>query len=423
MNQHPWGVRWLVIAAISVRLAAAGALALGPWTNSPAELAGWDVERFQEIADTDGRAWVDHEVEYPPGSVVAIEAIARPTVVGTHRTLVVTSLLIDGAIALLVALIGGRRAGAWYLLLGLPLVPMGLLRLDLWSAALAVLAVVALGQRRPKTFAVLTTLAALVKVWPALLVAPAAALGRWRAVGWTAALMTLGGLAWIGWAGWSLDPVSQVISLRGATGWHIESVPGSMVALFGDAEPELQFNAYRIGSLSPLLVRFGQALAIATTIGLAVGGYRAVARRRTDQPGSDRDDLRITAVVMVGAVSALIVTAPLLSPQFLLWLTPWAALAMAGSDGNPGPGRKARHLVWSVGAATLTTGATLTIFGPPDLDVPAAAVLLLIRDGFLVLTVAIALQTLYRLEPLAPENRAADHAASQPPDTLPPGTG
>lgn len=393
-------MRWLVIAAIAVRLLAAGALAFGPWTDSASDLAGWDVERFQEIAEADGRPWVDNPVEYPPGSVVIIEAIAGATTVGTHRTLVLSSLFIDGAIAAIVTLTGGRRAGAWYLLLGLPLVPMGLLRFDLWSVVFAVAAVFALSQRKPRAFAVLATLGALIKAWPVLLLAPALALGRWRAAGLAIAAMGLSGLVWIGWAGWSLEPVSQVLSLRGASGWHVESVPGSVTALLGTSEPELQFNAYRIGALQQWLVRLGQAVTVAVVVALGVYGRRAAAHlpdRRAGTGGRElegraHDEVVIVATVLAGSVSALIVTAPLLSPQFLLWLTPWAALAAPGPDQDgsltPPP------LCWPVGAATVLTGTTLAAFGPPNLAAPLPAILLLARDGLLVFTIVVALRLL-----------------------------
>ena len=46
------------------------------YADLPAYLAGWDVARFHQLADQPGRHWVDHEVEYPPGSVVLIEGLS-----------------------------------------------------------------------------------------------------------------------------------------------------------------------------------------------------------------------------------------------------------------------------------------------------------------------------------------------------------
>ncbi len=55
-----------------VLVAAAAVLVAGPWTDQATELAGWDVARFQQMADEPGRPYADHEVEYPPGSVVLV---------------------------------------------------------------------------------------------------------------------------------------------------------------------------------------------------------------------------------------------------------------------------------------------------------------------------------------------------------------
>ena len=57
-------------------------------------------------------------------------------------------------------------------------------------------------------------------------------------------------------------PVDQVLSLRGATGWHVESLVGALVALFTDADATLELNAYRIGTLRPTLVTLGRVGAV-----------------------------------------------------------------------------------------------------------------------------------------------------------------
>ncbi|MDH3682459.1 MAG: hypothetical protein OEV40_21200, partial [Acidimicrobiia bacterium] len=113
-------MRWLLIGAVALRVAAAVLLVAGPWTNEAEELVGWDVARFQALADESGRHWVDHPVEYPPGSVILIEAVASSGVVETHRTLAATSLAIDLGVAAVLGALTGRRAAATYLLIGLP---------------------------------------------------------------------------------------------------------------------------------------------------------------------------------------------------------------------------------------------------------------------------------------------------------------
>ncbi|MEM7341502.1 MAG: hypothetical protein AAF467_22805 [Actinomycetota bacterium] len=371
-------MRWLVAVAILVRVVAAVMLILGPWVDQPSELEGWDVARFQAIADLDGRPWVDEPVEYPPGSVFLIELLGRSSVVATHRVLVAASLLVDLGLAALLGALAGRRAAAAYLLLGLPLVPMGLLRFDLWAAALAAVAAIALRQRRPGSFAVIATVAALVKAWPVLLLAPAVALGRVRTVGVTLSVMAAAGLGWMAYAGFSIEPVRQVVTLRGATGWHVESIGGIATALTSDQPVEQQLDAFRIGSV-PAVVRIAfPAVTLGVTAVLAALGWRARQRLGADD---------LIAIVMLGTVSALLVPSTLLSPQFLLWLTPWAAvLAGTPETRSSADALTPRHRLVLVGltaAAIVLTGVTLAVFGPPRLAETLPAALLAGRTALL----------------------------------------
>lgn len=373
-------MRRLAAVLILVRVVAAGVLVLGPWTDSPAELAGWDVERFWTLAGLRGQPWVDEPVEYPPGSVALIDTVTLGGSLGlvaTHRILVMASLAVDLALATLIGRLRSLRAATLYLGLGLPLVPMGLLRFDLWAALAAVGAVALLIGQRPRWFGLAATAGALIKVWPALVVVGAAARGRWLAVWWAAVLGTVAVLVWLGWAG-SVDPLHQVVSLRGATGWHVESVAGSLAVLAGQGPAELQLDAFRVGTLNPTLVLIGRAMALATMGLLVTLGLRWSPAQSGD--GDDPDELGVVAVVVLGAVTALVVTAPLLSPQFLLWLTPWAALLTDGQS-------QSRLLAWLVGAATLMTGVVLTVFGPSGVDTNVPALVLLARDVVLVAVV------------------------------------
>ncbi|MDH3680337.1 MAG: hypothetical protein OEV40_10365, partial [Acidimicrobiia bacterium] len=370
---------------------AAVLLVAGPWTNEAEELVGWDVARFQALADESGRHWVDHPVEYPPGSVILIEAVASNGVVETHRTLAATSLAIDLGVAAVLGALTGRRAAATYLLIGLPLVPMGLVRFDLWSVAAAVLAVAALRQRRSGAFAALTAIGALIKVWPALLVAVSVSLGRRAATVAAIAALLLAGAGWLAYGGWSLDPIDQVLSLRGATGWHVESFGGNLTALTTDEGPERQLDAFRIGRLDDRIVTAGRALTVAAVGLLVVLGRRASRHGRPvgtksamTEAGGDDLDLEVVALVMLGSTAVLLVTAPLLSPQFLLWLTPWAALLPLHRSRPALP-------VMLTGGATTLTGGVLALYGPPRLAETVPALVLLVRNGLLAATVVAAI--------------------------------
>ncbi len=393
----------LIQVAVAARVAAALVLILGPWTDSAVDLAGWDIERFMAIAADAGRAWRDTPVEYPPGSVVVFDLLDRwawfgsETVVSAHRLLVVLGLVAD----LTVAAVLGRRhrsSAAAYLLLGLPLVPMGLVRLDLVVTLPAVAAaIVAIGPRtelhdnahrstrapdepgRVVVAGVLVAIGVMIKLWPVLLIPALWSVRRGRSAAAAVGACGLATLAWLAWADAGLDPIRQVVELRGATGWHVESV-GGVVTVLADTiglralDPSegvrLELNAYRVGTLSPALVTLGRALAVAALSALVLRARRA----------DGRSPLQALAAVMLGATAALIVTAPLLSPQFLLWLTPWAALLVAGEVRVT---RRPPTPVVLTAAATVITGVVLAVFGPPDLADPSAAVMLAVRNGVL----------------------------------------
>lgn len=396
----------LTWVSVALRIAAAAALVVGPWTDEAAELAGWDIERFMIIAGDAGRAWRDNAVEYPPASVAVFEILDRLSgggsagLVMAHRILVAVTLAIDLAVAWLLGR-RDRRMRLAYLLLGLPLVPMGLLRLDLLAVLAAVAASLVVidplmstedGDHGRSTAAgpavvlagAFVALGVMIKLWPVLLIPALWATRRERAAAAAVAGCALCTVGWLLWADSGLDPIRQIVDLRGATGWQLESVGGVATAL-GDAlgitpldqgeGVRLELNAFRIGTVVPWLVTLGRALAVAAIVALA---WRA---RRNPWPTTPWPmTLPAFGAVMLGGVAALVVSSPLLSPQFLLWLTPWAALlASEGGDGHRIP----TPVILTAGA-TVTTGAALAFFGPSELAHPVAAVVLAGRNALLI---------------------------------------
>ncbi len=372
------------MVAIVIRVVAIGVLLLGPWTDEATELSGWDAERFQEIADRDAAAWVDQPIEYPPGSVALFDLIAGDDVVSTNRAIIVVSAIAEVAGTALLWRRFGARAAKGFTILGLPLVPMGYLRLDLVVTIIAAAAAVALvsgphksgrtGRLGQAAFAALVVIGAMIKLWPALLIMGAVGIGRRSAALFTAALGALAGLIWLGVVGDGLEPLDQVLSLRGATGWHLESLPGALIALVDDGEPRLELNAFRIGTISDPLVLVGRALAVLMTIALAVAAAAHSGERGLP--------VRRLGLVMLGSVAALMITAPLVSPQFVLWLTPWGALLLVDrGDGGPEDDEPALDRpLWLLAAAVVLTGFTLTAFGPANLAQTVPALLLTVRN-------------------------------------------
>ena len=376
-------MRSLWVIAIGARFFAAGLLLFGPWIDEPNELDGWDTDRFQQIVDSPGTAYVDFDVEYPPGTVVLIEVLAQGNVVDTTRVLIVSSLLVDLAIAAILIKKWNQRAGLTYLWLGLPLLAAGLLRFEPDVGLPATVAAAALleptqrrepaGKAATAVFALATVAGAMIKVWPIFLIPAALGVRQRRPAAAAATLGLAVGLVWIRFSGF--DAISQVTTLRGATGWHLESIPGSLAALLTNSDSFLEADAFRIGSLNSSLVTAGRVTAVLLVLTLTTLSWR----RERSSSGAD------LSLVMLAAVSTMLITAPLLSPQFLLWLTPWAAMLLAERN---------RPLVILTALAVGITGLVLVSFGPPNLDHPAAAAALLLRDALLIAIVVLTVRDL-----------------------------
>ncbi len=380
----------LAAAGVIARVAAAGALIFGPWTNEASELSGWDIERFWEIAGINGRHWVDDPVEYPPGSVALIELLVGSSLVAAHRLIVALSLVVDLGLAAVLDRWVNRKAAAAYLVLGLPLVPGGLLRFDLWVALFATAALLTLPWRKPGRFGLLVAVGAAIKIIPVVLIPLALATRRFRSA---AAAAALGVAAVVGWVAYgSTDAIGQVLSLRDATGWHVESLPGALIALFGTETSRLEADAFRIGTLSTALLTVGRL------IFLGIVAVLVWARHRT------RNSTTLDAVTVLGMLAGLVVTAPLLSPQFLLWLTPFAAIVAANLGW--------RHPVAVVTmSAIVITGITLAIFGPPNLHNTEPAALLTIRNLLLVALVPLTFLELRRAHAVAADDDVSRYEA------------
>lgn len=381
---------WLWVAAIGIRVAAALVLAFGPATDTPEELDGWDANRFQQLATAPGRHWVDHAVEYPPGTVIIAEILAAgsaPDLHGTtangvtagsdpmsgvvvaNRRLIALSLLVDLGLAAMLYRWAAPTTSLTYLGLGTLMVPMGLLRLDLWAAFAATAGLLFLRRQRAAGVAVAMTVGWTIKVFPALILPVALAVRSWRAAATSLALSLAATGAWVAYGG--VDAIDQMLSLRDVTGWHLETVPGSIIALFSDEAPRLEADAYRIGSINENLVVAGRLATVGVVALVGWLAFRVPARHRDEA----------ATLMMLASTAALIVTASLLSPQFLLWLSPLAALLVERRSDL-----RRTEVVATAGAMGLTS-LVLGVFSPPGLDHPIAALGLLLRDGLLVVVI------------------------------------
>ena len=296
--------------------------------------------------------------EYPVAGVgvLAVPWLAAELFGGTLGTytwlLLASALLVDAAFTgALHCVQGPGRTGAlavW--LLGVPLLgATSVARFDIVPGVLAGAALLLLA-RRPRLAALAAAVGAAVKLWPALLL-PAMAGRRegrgpvLRVAAAVAGFVVAGTVAVAGW-GRLVSPfafqsgrglqIESVAASPAMVGWVVS--PGSYTVSYGPA------HAFEVtGPGVPVLVHLSTALTVLVAVGLLVLWWRLWRAGGTVQ-----------AVCWAGlaAVTGFVVSSRVLSPQYLLWLLPMAAAAVAVA------GRcRAAQLRWAAGllvAALLT---------------------------------------------------------------------
>jgi Glycosyltransferase family 87 len=331
-----------------------------------------DTIRYHNIAISDGRPYRDFDVEYPPVMLAAIEAVEGGDVRSTTVRLMWSQLVLDVAIAAVVAWAWGRRAGIAYLVLGLPFVlyPFLYLRLDLLSVFLAVLALALVRRRHPAAGGATLAVACFAKVWPLVLV-PVLVVRR----AWGALAAFVGTAAWVAWAG--IDGPVQVLTFRGARGWEFESTVGALLRSIGGATPRIEGGAYRVGEMADV-TRSLFTLALVAAVVLV---WLAAARAKPRGPGV------LDGLGPVAAIVAFLVLSPLLSPQFFAWLLPFAAIAAAYGE------RLVARLTFVVGGLSV---ALLALLGELIHGGTLALFVLAVRNTLLIALLAVAAIRLVR---------------------------
>lgn len=148
----------------------------------------------------------------------------------------------------------------------------------------------------------------LAKLWPALAI-PSLLFERRRAGVWALAATLVSTAAWLAW---SPSGPWQVLSFRHATGWQMESTIGAALLLFG-AHPRFEEGAWRVGGSLPL----AQPLLLLVLVVAFAMIWRA------------RRDVVATALA---AIAVTLFVAPILSPQYVVWLLPLAAVGSARGE-------------------------------------------------------------------------------------------
>ena len=173
------------------------------------------------------------------------------------------------------------------------------------------------------------------KLWPFVLAPRLMAKGQRRGLAAFALVGAAGMALWVGLTG--TGGPEQVLTFRGAAGWQIESTIGSMVHSFGSAPARMEQGAMRVGAV-PDFARLGLPILGIALVGLV---WWLAARSRC------QEDRMLDGLAPLGAVTALLVTATILSPQYVSWLLPFAAIAWASGE---------RAVTWlTAGAALLST--------------------------------------------------------------------
>jgi len=397
------------MAALVVLRVVALAAALASHPDAERSTIGGDAVRYEQIASASGVPYRDVAIEYPPGAWAVIEAVHGRDLFDTQVRLGVSQLVCDLLAAAVLAWGFGRRAGLAYLVLGAPfaLYPFFYLRIDLVSVALAAAALALLHRRRDLTgevgAGVLLAAAVLTKLWPFALLPLLLVQRRWRALGACAVAGGAAGLVWIGAAG--IDGVLQVVSFRGARGWQLESVGGMVVHVLDPSRAHVEAGAWRTGVM-PIGSRQVLTVLSFATIGAAWWWAHASTRSAHDGPTGDRPDAARTRVLYglapTACVLGLLVFAPIISPQYILWLLPWVAISWALA-----PTR------WGVAATTvavsaLSTWSLASIKGQIDGNL-SATVPILVRNVLLVALLAVTLAELARRAAPTAAHPADDH--------------
>ena len=305
-------------AAVSLRdliglaLGICAQIGLAAWTAATAIngaltnlLVGDVVARYVRIAPIDA-PWVSEPVEFPPLGVAVIEPLAWVT--GRGNVLAV-HMIIQGMLLLMLWAVvwfgwgvrGLRRLLFWTL----PMLPILMLRIDAMSLLLVAAALVLVKRDRPVATGVAIAAGVLAKVWPGVLVLTLVR-RQWKAAVAGVAATALGTLVWMAFT--TADAPLQVLGFRGAKGWHMESVAGTVVRLVDGGTPDLEQGAWRFGDASWVLTLVLGVLAVAIVL-WACGRITEPARQ------------------LLVALPVVLIASPLLSVQYAAWLALPLALA------------------------------------------------------------------------------------------------
>ncbi|MBE4755964.1 glycosyltransferase 87 family protein [Streptomyces caniscabiei] len=320
--------------------------------------------------------------QYPPAAALAILSPALLPFLDYASAFFVLALLADLAVLALLLYAGTRPGRTWrgarVWVVGLPLLgPTVYARYDVMVTAVAVAALLA-GSRHPRAMGALTAFAALLKVWPALLL-----LGARRPAAWAWAAAT-GLVLAVGFA-LAMPGAFAFLTFQRDRGTEVESL-GALVfhvaRQFGwDGEVLLNYGSVEF---------LGPYVGIVSDAALALSGvafawlllWRVRARRFAPHTLADA---AFVGVLLFTATSRVI------SPQYMVWLVGLAAVCLCFRASRMG-----LPVVMVLVACFVTVLEFPVWFGHVVASDWLGVTLLFVRNGLLVLAALLAGVELWR---------------------------
>lgn len=342
--------------------------------------------------------------QYPPGAALAVLSPALLPFLGYAPAFFVLTLVADAVVLGLLLYTAGRPgrrpAGVWVWVGGLPLLgPTAYSRYDLMVTAVAVAALLA-GARRPRTMGALAAFGALLKVWPALLLAGVRR-GRTARRSWSAFTATAAGLLLL--AGTAVPGAFAFLTFQRERGTEVESLGGLVFQV-----------ARQFGWQGQVLLTYGSVefvgpyvhavSAVALGLTAAAFGWLLLWRLRArEYAPATPCDAAFTAVLLFTTTSRVI------SPQYLVWLVGLGAVCLVFRTSA-----MAVPVLLVVGATAVTFLEFPLGFDHVVAGDAVGLVLMCVRNGLLVVASLAAARALWRHTVPRHGRTAADGAAVGP---------
>ncbi|MGW0932530.1 glycosyltransferase 87 family protein [Streptomyces sp. NPDC002644] len=327
--------------------------------------------------------------QYPPAAALAILSPAVLPWLGYAEAFFVLAFLVDLLVFALLLRAGrgsGRSPhGAWLWTAGVPLLgPTVYARYDLMVTAVAVGALLALA-RRPRLAGALIGFGAMLKVWPALLLAGAVRRTTWLWAALAAAVVAAGFAL-------AMPGAFAFLTFQRDRGTEVESLGALVLHVarqFG-WEGQVLLNYGSMEFLGPHVETVSRGAMLLTA---GAFGWLLFWRWRAARPGGTAQVAWAPVVpALAGLVAVLMftVTSRVISPQYMVWLVGVAAVCVTFRGGGAGP------TGWVVVAACGVTVLEFPLyFGDVVGSTPLGLTLLFLRNGLLVAATLMAADRLW----------------------------